>query len=395
MPRKLTNWLEGFKQWTMPRSVAPENALTIAGLFTLACVLKRRVKIPDIDDDGMPVLGGYVCPPHLYVTFIAPPGVVTKSTTIGYVETLLDAMPSVNKCPDAITTPRLLKFLSETDDASAYMLADEFGYLIDKSGDTIYSTLIKLFDGKKKIVEATMARDIVFSTNPSFNIISGTTPQWISENMNENILNGGIGSRTLFIVEFEPRQDNLLYHRLTKTVDFNKIQKDLVDDLFHISDNVAGNFKFESLDVMDWVNTEWYPAMKKEGKRMIKLSGYIQRKAQYLFKLAMLLHISYSDDLVITKKDLMEADVLLRRFEVNMPEAFRRVGKNKYVADIDSMTAYVKEKSGVKESELLAQFSPAAEPAMLNSLLAAMIQMDFVTRDVIDKEAWIFPFKKT
>jgi hypothetical protein len=108
--RELDNWLEGFLDWTRPRSEAPEALLKWAGLFTLSSVLKRRVYWP------RRLLGTYEIDMHLYVMFVGPPGVVKKSTTIGYALDLLRQVSSVTIGSGEASTSALVKQMIDAPD---------------------------------------------------------------------------------------------------------------------------------------------------------------------------------------------------------------------------------------------------------------------------------------
>ncbi|HEY4699014.1 MAG TPA: hypothetical protein VIH27_01400, partial [Nitrososphaerales archaeon] len=88
-PRKCENWLSDYLRWTIPRSEAKESYIFWTGLFTLACVLRRHVKV------GEEYLGSWECYPYLYLLFIGPAG-NKKTTTTKYSLDLLEDIPGLS-----------------------------------------------------------------------------------------------------------------------------------------------------------------------------------------------------------------------------------------------------------------------------------------------------------
>ena len=353
----------------MPRSIAPESVLTLCGLFCLSSALRRHVKIPK------KYLGGWENYPHLYITLVADPGVITKSTSIGFVEDLLDELPHITRTPESFTVPIIGVRLKKAPDASLCMIVPEFGTVAEKSGIGLYTVLTNLFDGKKRFDEETISRELVFAASPIVNMLAATTPDWIGDNMPNSILNGGFGSRTIFLHEKAPRQKRLLYHRITRDeAKFDKLRSNLIADLNHISENVNGDFEFDSDETADWFEN-WYQEIENNtnaSNRRIK--GYLQRKPAYVMKVAMLLTISSTDNLILYRPILENAIQLMEGLEKKMVTAFKHVGKNKYSVDIDSLAGYIKTRKKAPHQEILEEFQATAEPMMLESLLGFLMQ---------------------
>lgn len=331
----------------------------------MGCALRRHVRV------SKKYLGSWEVYPSLYIMFIGPPGVIKKSTTVGYAEELLDGLPNLAKAPAGLSVPVLIQRLAASDDSSIYILSSEFSTLIQKAGPAMYEILTDLFDGRKNIDEGTISRGHVFVERPVVNMLAATTPSWIGENMSEGVLGGGFASRVIFIHEHEPRQYMLYY----KNVDQDKIiqQRDeLIHDLQHIADNIHGDFEItaEALEYME----NWYRAnAKTPAGADRKLTGYYQRRPAHIHKIAILQHLAYSDELVLTLDDFKSAIREVSKIESKIADTFRAVGKNTYIADMDGITAFVREKGKVEQSVLLKQFESAAEPAKLQELVSGLI----------------------
>lgn len=353
--------------WSLPRSEAPKTFHTWAGLFTLSSVLRRRVKVPKS------YLGGWEVSPTLYTIFVAPPGKARKSTTAGYADELLECVPNITRASTSMTKEVFLNKLAKAHECAISVLSSEFAMFIQKSGPDMYDVLTDLFDGKKDISVDTLSRGLEFASKPCVNLLAATTPDWISANMPETVIGGGFSSRVIFVFEPKARRYQLFYENLN-TQHLDNLKEKLVADLIHISENVAGDFKLtpEGKEFME----EWYANNAENNPNTnYRLEGYYQRKPAHIFKVAMLLKISKSDDLILGQNEFKEALSYLETIEKKLPETFKNIGKNEYVTDLDKIVVFIKKKGSVTRQELLKEFQSVAEPEKLAELIGGLIEM--------------------
>ena len=381
--RKCSNWLETFLEWTAPRSIAPLSVLTLCGLFAMSSALRRHVKVPKR------YLGGYECFPHLYINFVAPPGVITKSTSIGFAESLIRHLPQITRTPSVFTTPVIGTYLGRAPDSCVCMIVSEFGTAVEKSGPGLFTVLTDLFDGKRTYDEETISRGEVKIENPLANLIAATTPDWLSDNVPQSVVNGGYGSRTLWIYESQPRQKQLLYHKVNHGIDFDAIEERLVADLDYIAENIHGEFEISETDGADEYLEAWYQGLEGASTGHKRVLGWEQRKPLYVMKMAMLLTLSTSDKLVLTKPILESAVALINSLEGNMFKAFNLLGKNKYNTEHRNILAYIQQEKRVLLSKVHEEFVNAAEPKVLESILTQMHKMGKI--GLVEREgvAWV------
>lgn len=371
--------------WSLPRSEAPETFHTWAGLFTLASVVKRRVKVPKR------YLGGWEVSPTIYTIFVAPPGKARKSTTAGYADELLGLVPNISRASTSMTKEVFLKKLSDAHENSISVLSSEFAMFIQKSGPDMYDVLTDLFDGKKDISVETLSRGFEFADKPCVNLLAATTPDWISANMPETVIGGGFSSRVIFIFEPRARRYQLFYENLN-TEHLDKLKQNLVDDLLYISENIAGDFEItmEGKEFME----EWYGQNAENNPNTnYRLEGYYQRKPAHIFKVAMLLkiakgHVLTSNDLKLGHTDFNDALKLLEAVEKKLPETFKNIGKNEFVTDLERIQNFIAKKGSVTRKELLSEFKSVAEPEKLVSLIGGLIATEDIK--LVNKDGTIY-----
>lgn len=375
--RKCANWLLTFRDWTMPRSEAKESFIFWTGLFTLASAIRRKVYIPKT------VLGSWEVAPYLYIMFVAPAGKARKTTTLSYSDDLLLQELGIKKASASMTVQVLMKRLADSPDSSLSIQIKEFGTFYNQSKEMMIDFLTALFDGVKRHDSDTISRGVEFAERPCINLIAATTPKWIAENLSENAVGGGFASRVIFIFEDTVRRRRLFYHRGNDRVDPEKmvqLHADLLTDLVHISQSIEGEFKLT--DEAEAYAEDWY--IKYADNPSVpdpRLTGYNERKPAYMFKLAMLCHLAYSDELLINKGDVEQALALLKNVEGKMIQTFQAIGKNPHTLDLDTIREYVNQVGEISPNDLKTNFQHVATPRMLDELIAFLTTTRQITEE--------------
>lgn len=329
------------------------------------------------------VLGGWEVSPTLFVIFIAPPGKARKSTTATYSEDLLSEIPVIERVATAITKEQLLKKLSEVDDASLSIFSSEFAIFIQKSGYDMYDVLTHLFDANRDVSVETIGRGLDFAEKPCVNLLACTTPDWLANNMPETVIGGGFASRVIFVFEDRSRRHKMYY---TEGVDvdwklLDSQRDDLVADLMHLATMIEGDFEIsaearEFMDSEEKDNLGWYQRHSiRDTSINYRLQGYYERKPAHVHKLAMLLHLAYSDELVLTLEDMQGALAILDDLELKLPRTFENIGKNPFSVDIMRILDFIRSRREVPKREVMANFYQSADPRKLNELLQGLIDM--------------------
>lgn len=382
--RLCENWVATFKEWTLPRSQAIEPLLEWTAIWTLATSLRRRVWIPKS------ILGSWTCYPYLYTMIVGPSG-MGKTTTIRYAYDLLSQMDGFPKPPNIVTPEGLIDEMLKSPDASSYLVIEEFGdlFLKDKTG-TFFGLLTSFFDGKADIRQKTLMRQTEYALKPCLNVFAGTTPEWIADNISLNTLNGGFGSRFLWLYVNKLRQRRMYYVDEYASTNFQQLEQNLLADLIHISTKLEGEFNIDK-DTLKWME-EWYQNMSEGSNK--NLSGYLKRKPEFVHKIAMLMHVAYSDTMVLNTLDFQNAINLVESLEGTLPRIFEGVGKNIYSLDMRDIAAAVVENPGIGEANLRDIFKNAAEPNKLTELIDGLLQAGILKSEMNENNKRQFYLKE-
>lgn len=370
MSRKLENWIQTWMSWTLPRLESPESFVLWTGLFAISSVLKRKVFIP------RDYLGSWECYPNLFIMFIGPPGTVRKTTAIRYFDELIENnITNITRASHAVSQQVLSKNIADDPECSVSISAEELAPFLNTSKDLMLDFLTTIYDGRKDFKYETFARGLEYAEKPCLNALFGSTPIWIGNNLSEAAIGGGFMSRVISIFEDQPRTRQMYYNHLLEEFGndyFINISKDLVHDLLEI-DTLNGPFKIDE-EALKWMEN-WYrstadsPPIKDH-----RLASYFQRKPAHVHKVAMLLKVARSNELILEVEDFEQAIFLLENtVEKQLVSVYKNIGKNPYAVDMDLIRKYIAEfPEGIDKPTILKHFQANAEPHKVAELVEAL-----------------------
>ena len=91
--RNFPSWLDTYVTYAA-HTEAPKLMHFWAGVWTIAGVLRKRVWMDQV---------AFRWVPNFFIVFVAPPGIVSKSTTAGFAEAFLRDIPGIKFGPDVVT----------------------------------------------------------------------------------------------------------------------------------------------------------------------------------------------------------------------------------------------------------------------------------------------------
>ena len=350
--RNFADWLSTYVAYA-GYSEAPRRMHFWAGVSAVAGALRRKVWIDQA------YFSWY---PNFYIIFVAPPGIVSKSTTASISMNLLRRVPGIHFGPDVVTWQSLVTSFADSTEGVEYngsyvpmsaitIESSEFGNLFDPQNREMVDLYVTLWDGKQgKFRKQTKGSGTDEVENPWINMIACTTPAWIAGNFPDYIIGGGFTSRCVFV--YADKKDKFVaYPGLAVPECREEIEQALVEDLTAIS-KLVGEFKLTP-DAIEW-GQAWYqkhyttraPALADE-----RFEGYLARKQTHIHKLAMIISASQGDDLRITAQMLALADTMVTDLEPDMAKVFGKIGKSPTSNTVDRLVAYVHQRGKVTFAE--------------------------------------------
>lgn len=352
MARNFPNWLDAFLDYSS-YAEAPKEMRFWAGVSAVAGALRRKVWIDQLYFQWLA---------NFYIIFVAPPGVVSKSTTADLSMSLLREVPGIHFGPDVVTWQALTQAFAgacesfEIDGewfpmSPITLHASELGNLIQPQDRDLLNFYINMWDGRKSFTKVTKGSGNDSVEAPWVNLIGCTTPHWIADNMPQAAIGGGFTSRCIFVYA-DAKEQFVPYPRFNIPAGHADRRLKLIQDLEHISSNIAGEYKLDSRAIA-WGEV-WYKHLwtnRPEHLAGDKLDGYVARKQTHMHKLAMILAASEGDDLILTEDHLQMAERMLSSIEQNMEKIFSRIGRSESSLQLDSLLDYLKVRDAIPVEE--------------------------------------------
>ena len=351
--RQHEDWLEAFCDYAK-YGEAPRKMYFWVGVSALAGALRRKVWIDQ---------AYFRWYPNFYIVLVAPPGIVSKSTTASVAMRLLRRVPGIKFGPDVVTWQALVSAFAEATEmfdlggeyhamSAITIESSEFGNLLNPQDKEMVDLLVNLWDGKQGSFEKRTkmsGNDKV--ENPWINLVACTTPAWIAGNFPEYMIGGGFTSRCVFVYA-EEKSQYVAYPGLCVPSSLHQIEDSLVADLEHISCNITGEYRLSTRAVA-W-GEAWYQHHYQHRPAHLdddRFGGYIARKQTHIHKLAMIMAAARHDNLVIDDEDLKTANQMVTDLEADMPFVFGKIGRTDLSLQMDRFLNYVRKKGKVSYVE--------------------------------------------
>jgi hypothetical protein len=350
MARNYKDWLTAYCDYAA-FSEAPRRMHFWTGVSAIAGVLRRRVWID---------MAYFKWTPCFYIVLVAPPGIVSKSTTAAIGMNLLRKVPGVNFGPDVVTWPALVTSFSQAAESfeingehytqcALTLESSEFGNLVNPQDREMIDLLVTLWDSKqgafKKVTKGS-GNDLV--ENPWINLIACTTPAWIAGNFPEYVIGGGFTSRCLFVYT-EHKDKYVAYPSLSVPKNMKATEEKLIQDLEHMAVQLMGPYSLDP-GAIEW-GEKWYehhyktpPPSYLEDERF---GGYLARKQTHLHKLAIIVAASTRDEMTITADDLSIANTMISDLEPDMAKVFAKIGRTEESVQAERFIKYIQSKGAV------------------------------------------------
>lgn len=371
-------------EWTS-HSESPDKFHFWTGVSTIAGALRRQVWID---------MRSFKWIPNFYIILVAPPGVVSKSTSISLGHRLLRKVPGIKFGPTTSTWQALLEAFRDATEtvnmgpgqpqlkmSALTIYISELGTFLRPDEDDYMSFLIDMWDGKEIPIEKRTRMDgSIVVENTWMNLLAATTPSWLQANLPQTLADGGLASRILFVYADSKRKLVPFPDEVIPDSEFLGLEKALIDDLTAIS-RLRGQFRLTP-ESREWGKT-WYNELNTKVPLHLshaRYGGYLARKQTHLMKLAIVFSASKRDDLSITVEDLQEADQILLMMEADMTRVFESIGLSDSGVKLNTIMTLLKTHKKIDNGTLwksvIAHMSQREyQEALMGGLQAGMLKI--------------------
>jgi hypothetical protein len=375
-------------------SEAPPHMHFWTAVSTIAGALRRRVWLDQVY---------FKWHPNFYVILVAPPGIVSKSTTAGIGMSLLRKVPDIKFGPDVVTWQALVTGFAESTMSFEYMgefhamsamtiESSEFGNLLNPQDKEMIDLLVSLWDGKPGAFEKrtkNSGNDLI--ENPWINLIACTTPSWIAGNFPEYMIGGGFTSRCIFVYA-DKKAQLVAYPSEIIPQELRQMAQKLVEDLCTIS-LMMGEYILTP-EAITW-GKAWYENHYNDKHLHLddeRFGGYLARKQTHIHKLAMVLAAAESDKLLITPEHLSLANQMVTDLEQDMQFVFSKIGKSEDAVYAERLIWYVTKRGGCDYQEAY-RFVHQHFPKMqdFEAVITGSIRSGYLSLRQKGSAMWLYP----
>jgi hypothetical protein len=389
-----SDWIAGYLDYAK-HSEAPKHMHFWVAVSAVAGALRRQVWIDQ---------AYFRWYPNFYICLVAPPGIVSKSTTVDVGMRLLRQVPDIKFGPDIVTWPALVEAFAGSTMAFEYqgvyhpmsamtLESSEFGNLLDPQDKQMVDLMVSLWDGKQGAFRKETkhsGKDTI--ENPWINMIACTTPSWIAQNFPEYMIGGGFTSRTIFVYAEEKAKRVAYPSRVVDKAELDRLSADLVHDLIEIS-KLCGEFKMTE-DAYAW-GEQWYNQhydSKHAHLDKDRFGGYLARKQTHIHKLAMVLSAAEGDTMTITAEHLAVAHSMVTDLEPDMAKVFAKIGKTDTAIYAERLLAYVATRpaggcSLMEAYKYIHQYFPSQRD--FEDVLAGLIRAGYLATKQQNGQLWL------
>lgn len=294
--------------------------------------------------------GFYKLYPNLYIVFIAESGKLRKSTAqeIG-IDQVLRFVPGIKLYTERMTMEGVLDQMDQTvfdplagtmcRDGCVFIFAPELMMLLpgDEISRKVMGMMTSLYMGKEKYSYLTKMGGEVKLENVLINFLGASAPDWL-ETISEDAAKGGFLARIVFITASKRRKSVAWPDPSITHVDID----DLREDLIHIS-NIRGEAK-PTQEMRDYFEA-WY-TKEEPPHDDPRVQGFREREHDLALRIATLLSVAQSDDLLVDKSHLEVARAVLKDVEDFVPQALSHIATSPHSRDAERILAQVKRRAG-------------------------------------------------
>ena len=365
-------WLDTYIEYTKEQE-SPKSFNIMTGFAVLSAAIGRNVWLPRIK---------YTIFPNLYVIMIAASAKCRKSVAVGIGRKLLVAM---EKPPmifaQKITPEALIDAITESKvDEQCYGLifSDELSVFLsaDAMKRGIIPVLTSFYDSHSKWEYHTKGRGKQLIKNSSLGMLAATTRDDFINSMPKSAIGGGFTSRLVLVYEERPSHlklfnpVNIAGEEVEETDREVALRRHLIADLNYIQKKVKGKLSFSK--EAKKASLKWYES-EQDTDRDIATDGYFGRKHDTMFKMAAILCISESDELVIQEHHIVRALKILKVTEDKMEKLVSKIGTTESGSLTERVLNHISRSPDITHSRLLRKCWRFASAQDLTAIIRTLI----------------------
>lgn len=393
--------LELYLRFTQGNEICPRFRF-FSIIAATGAILKRKVWHQRSSYDLLPTTY-----PNPWIILVAPQGVGHKSAALRQAKKLVEALETElqpktmsNKLtpevlvknlatqilPDVKLTEEQTKFLKRP--AQALLFSSELGTLLGKQkyNEGMIALLTDLYDCHNEWSSDTVMRGNQCMYDICLSIMAGSTPDWMQTMLPPDAFKGGFMSR-LLLIGFP---ENWRKRIADPAPGDQLLKEELLANLTRIA-KLEGEIKWtpEAKSFFSY----WYNNL--EEPPFGPIAAYLERKQDHLLRLAIIMEVAKSDELVLHKETLEQALNILSVIEKDTFKMLEIVTLEPKMRPIQTILDYLQVEKEAPESEVIKQcWKQLNRPSEFSDMIQLLLKTKMVQAIPKDKTIY-YQLKET
>jgi hypothetical protein len=384
--RQCQNWLEELNVY-INKTESPKHFWMWSGIFILCAAMQRKIWLPF----GIDALF-----PNVYVLLVAPPGRCRKGSPISLAHKFLNKV-EIPIAVDSSSKRTITKEMAELSKVQQFewegsvenhcsiaIISKELSSLLALDPKGIIELLTDLYDSHQiwQYKTSTQGNDYLYGV--CINAFLATTPGWMADNLPANAIDGGWASRAIIVYGDEKDQRITLPPPPPVAS-----RKKLLHDLGIIS-QLKGPFAFHptAFQIFD----KWYNSIdsKYTWVNDRRIYPFIERMHIHVLKVAMALHVAYSNELIMLPGDMNVAISMIETILVNCSKALGGHGRAELGGEVHKVLEQIRRLKKVSLRQLIRMNYTDATYTDFDEITKTIKGMDCDIKDSMDQngETW-------
>jgi hypothetical protein len=231
---------------------------------------------------------------------------------------------------------------------------EEISSLFRKNTEDVVHFLLQAYDcGDYEYDTKTQGKDRIKKC--CLNFFGGTTPGFMQDIFDDQLLTEGFSSRTFFVFSASNRKSSFWIPDMTREqLAAKQAILEHIEKLTHLYGSIH-----ITPETRQWLQEWWKTAQLQRPNTSLKLNAYYGRKNLHVTKLAMALHFGESTEMAIPQSTFERSIQILAKEEKNMHLALGIEKSNPLTAPIKKILKYLEVNEAKTFKELLVEFFDA------------------------------------
>jgi energy-coupling factor transporter ATP-binding protein EcfA2 len=317
------SFLSDYMHWT-EGTEAPENYHFWSGLSALSAIVSRRVWLD---------MGLFQIYPNLYTVLLGPAG-NGKTTCMRVAKNIVRDIGDIPFSAEAQTKESVVRYMRDNCPRTfehkgalvcytpLTIFVTELSHFFGPNSGHMIDFLTTIYDENKYEARTKNKGDDVLE-GPYVTLLGCTTQDWVTTYLKSDIIGGGFTRRVIFVNE--PSSENRTNRiPFPDRKDSQFVARDSALAHGRILQTIHGEFTWEPTAREFYIH--WYK--NRDIPKDPDVAGYYRTKHVQLLKIAMLVALSESTELVLQKSHLEVGMALLEKTETTLTRVFQGIGRN-------------------------------------------------------------------